>query len=397
MFSYMATTKRFSVLAAAGLIGGMTTAWADTTPVPDFLRHGTTQLDLRLRYERVEQDALADGADALTLRTRLGYSTVPVNGFSGFVEFEHTAALIDDYAPETVGHPVVADPEGSELNRYGLQYAITPGLLVSAGRQRLIYDNARWIGNVGWRQNEQTYDGAFLHAGPFRAVTVDAAYLSNVNTVTLGNIDVRAELLRAHWAPDPRIAATAYGYRIDNGNVALPDLDTYGVRLTGAAALSGTLRLRYAAEFAAQRAELGSDRYDTRYSLAELALERDPLALKLGYELLGSDAGDFALQTPLGTRHAFQGWADAFLQTPDAGLRDAYAGVDAKLAGYRLGATYHRFRADETDDDFGRELDAQLCVPLPYALQVQLKLARYRAGDVGVDADKYWLQIEYHL
>ena len=27
------------------------------------------------------------------------------------------------------------------------------------GRQRLILDNARFIGNVGWRQNEQTYDG----------------------------------------------------------------------------------------------------------------------------------------------------------------------------------------------------------------------------------------------
>ena len=28
------------------------------------------------------------------------------------------------------------------------------------GRQRVIYNNARHIGNVGWRLNEQTFDGA---------------------------------------------------------------------------------------------------------------------------------------------------------------------------------------------------------------------------------------------
>jgi len=396
MFLHMATSKRWSVVAAAGLIGSVTAA-SGAPPAPDFLQGGHTSLDLRLRYEVVDQDSLPEGADALTLRTRLGYSTVPTHGLTGFVEFEHTAALVDRYAPETAGYPVVADPEGSELNRYGLQYAVTPETQLSVGRQRLIYDNARWIGNVGWRQNEQTYDGVFLHAGPYSALTLDAAYVRNVNTVTLDNVDVRAELLRVHWAPDPRLGLTAYGYRIDAEETALPDLQTYGARLTGRTDLGGSFRLRYAAERATQRADLGGQRYDAGYTLAELALERDPLALKLGYEQLGSDGGEFALQTPLGTRHAFQGWADAFLKTPPGGLRDLYVGVDATLPGCRLAAVYHRFRADDTDDDLGREFDAQLGVPLMPSVQAQFKLARFQAGGLGSDTDKYWLQIEYHL
>ncbi|WP_169577661.1 alginate export family protein [Sinimarinibacterium sp. CAU 1509] len=385
------------MLGGAGLLTCAAAAWGEETQVQDFLHGGTTQLDLRLRYESVEQDNLDKEANALTLRTRLGYSTRAVADVTAFVEFEHTAALVDDYAPETAGRPVVADPEGSELNRYGVQYAVTPEILLSAGRQRLIYDNARWIGNVGWRQNEQTFDGVFLHAGMFKTVTIDAAYLSTVNTITLSNVEVRAELLRVHWAIDPKIGLSAYGYWIDNEDPAAADLDTFGLRATGKVGLAPATQLRYSAEMAEQRAVRGSDRFDTRYGLAELALERNPLALKLGYELLGSDAGDFALQTPLGTRHAFQGWADVFLKTPDAGLRDAYVAVDAKLPWCGIGAAYHQFRSDESHDDLGRELDARISVSLPYDVQGQIKLARYRANDYGVDTDKLWLQIEYHL
>jgi hypothetical protein len=36
------------------------------------------------------------------------------------------------------------------------------GLKLKAGRQRIKLDDDRWVGNVGWRQNEQTYDAARL-------------------------------------------------------------------------------------------------------------------------------------------------------------------------------------------------------------------------------------------
>ena len=43
--------------------------------------------------------------------------------------------------------------------------------------------------------------------------------------------------------------------------------------------------------------------------------------MKLGFERLEGN-GTVALQTPLATLHAFNGWADKFLSTPANGLRD---------------------------------------------------------------------------
>jgi hypothetical protein len=39
--------------------------------------------------------------------------------------------------------------------------------------------------------------------------------------------------------------------------------------------------------------------------------------VKVGYELLGSDNGEYGFATPLATLHKFNGWADQFLGTPD--------------------------------------------------------------------------------
>ncbi len=46
--------------------------------------------------------------------------------------------------------------------------------------------------------------------------------------------------------------------------------------------------------------------------------------LGVGYELLGSDDGVAAFQTPLATLHKFNGFADQFLVTPAGGLQDIY-------------------------------------------------------------------------
>src|SRR3546814_12023345 len=56
--------------------------------------------------------------------------------------------------------------------------------------------------------------------------------------------------------------------------------------------------------------------------MADATLDWQTFSLNGNYEVLGSDAGVFAFQTPLATLHKFQGWADLFLTTPSAGVRD---------------------------------------------------------------------------
>ena len=139
-------------------------------------------LEARLRYEGVEQDGLAKDAQALTLRTRLGYETAAWRGFRALVEGENVTALTDDYNSTTnrrTAYPVVSDPEASELNRAQVSWTgETAGAVV--GRQRIILGNARFVGNVGFRQNEQTFDALRVDVQPTKDIALTYAYVDKV-------------------------------------------------------------------------------------------------------------------------------------------------------------------------------------------------------------------------
>ena len=122
---------------------------------------GRYWIDVRLRSESVEQDSILEDASALTSRTRVGYETKNYRGLQFLIEAENISAVRDDYNSTTNGnmqYSVVADPEGTEFNRIYLSYTDIPETSVALGRQKIILDNARFLGNVGWRQNEQTFD-----------------------------------------------------------------------------------------------------------------------------------------------------------------------------------------------------------------------------------------------
>ena len=142
-------------------------------------------IDGRLRYETVDQDNAARNADALTMRLRAG-AEFKMNNLSLLVEAEGTLAMIDDYNDTNVGngvepYSVVADPDNVELNRLQLMYK-QGASAVTLGRQRIILDNARFVGNVGWRQNEQTFDAirGQTKVGP---VSLDATYSIAQHTI----------------------------------------------------------------------------------------------------------------------------------------------------------------------------------------------------------------------
>ncbi|MEQ1439093.1 hypothetical protein AAG565_07000 [Fontimonas sp. SYSU GA230001] len=402
MFMHKSANLSATALAIAaagwGLMAGP--AWADESAdsLAAALAGGITQLDLRLRYERVEQDNALDDADALTLRTRLGYSTRAWNALTAFVEMENVSALVDDYAPENAGYSVVADPEGAEVNQYGLRYNGVPGLAATLGRSKLILDNARWVGNVGWRQNEQTFDGVFLKYTGIPALTGQYAYLSNVNTITGTNVDLDGHLLNLGWALLPQLTLTGYAYLLDYMAAAATDFDTYGLRAAGSAPITDAVKLIYAAEYARQKAETAAADFDADYLLAELGVGFKPVTVTVGYEVLGSDGGAFGLQTPLATKHAFQGWADVFLTTPPTGVRDLYVSASGSAGPVKLAAAYHQFSADETTptlDDYGSEIDLSAGMKLVGKLGGLVKYARYSADDFGVDTDKLWVQLDY--
>tara|TARA_R110000787_G_scaffold97889_6_gene201703 strand:- start:1760 stop:2959 length:1200 start_codon:yes stop_codon:yes gene_type:complete len=360
---------------------------------------GDINLNLRVRYEAVEQDNLLEDADALTIRTLLGYTTQKWNELTAFVEMENVSALMDDYSstPPPTRYSLVPDPDETETNQWGLRFTGIQNLVATLGRSRLVLDNARWVGNVGWRQNEQTYDGVFLKFTPRKSLTAQYAYLSNINNIFSSNVDIDAHLINVQWTVSPLLTLTGYGYLLDFENTTAnsPDADTLGLRLTGGHEFSNGIGMSYVAEFASQEAETPAGGFDADYSLLELAASFKGTKLALAQEVLGSDQGQYAVMTPLATLHAFNGWSDQFLFTPAQGLVDNFVTLSGSLGKTKWLAVYHEYESDQSGLDYGTEWGVVVSRPLPGNLLGGIKYSAYEAEDRPTDTDKLWVWLQW--
>jgi hypothetical protein len=128
----------------------------------------------RLRYEHVTQDAAPLPAHATTARLRVGYETAAYRGVFAGIEGEITReidGLRSDGAIVLTGRPAIPDPDSEVLNTLYAGWSMTgeDGMTAAraiVGRQRLMYDNERWIGAGSFRQNDQTFDAVNVEARP---------------------------------------------------------------------------------------------------------------------------------------------------------------------------------------------------------------------------------------
>ena len=376
-----------TVLSAAIAIGSLVLASsAVAEELSQFISAGKATADLRLRYETNDTDNTLKTADALTLRSRLGLQSGQVSGFSALVEIDDIRALMDNYSPESLGYNLVADPEDTEFNRVQIGWEKDEFSAV-LGRQRILLDNTRFVGNVGWRQNEQTFDAVKLG---YKTPVYQAqyAYINQVNDITFNDVDVSHHLLNVNYSGFKPGSLTGYAYLLKDDATDTSN-DTYGVRFTGKQAVHD-LSVLYTAEYALQK----TANFDASYLALEGGVLVQGVTLALGYESLGSDDGAYGFQTPLATKHAFNGWADKFLNTPNDGLTDTYVKVATAVAGVNLLAFYHDYSAEQGSDDKGREVNVQAGKNFAKYYSVGVKYAAYRKGDNGADTDKAWLWLE---
>ncbi|MED5509067.1 MAG: hypothetical protein VX841_02115 [Pseudomonadota bacterium] len=390
-----------------------TTAQAEDAFI-DALTGGKVSFSARARYENVNQDNALEDADAFTLRTTLGYKTGAFHGFSGFIEFEDVSHLgPDDFnAAGTNGEPgysIVADPEGTEVNQAYLAYDAFDTTF-KFGRQIITYRDApfhRFIGTVGWRQNWQTFDAFSIVNKSLPNTTLSYAYLDKVQTifgedgnlapllVEDGEIEMDSHLFNAQYSGLPIGNLEGYAYLLDYED-SLDDSAysraTYGARLSGAQPLNEAFKVVYTAEYATQDDYADGEMDQQDYYLLELGGKYKGWLLKLSHEVQEGD-GTFSFRTPLGTNHAYQGWADIFLNTPPQGLEDTYVTLVGNVLGAKLVAVYHDFETDEDSLDAGDEFDIMLEKTFKEHYTVGVKYADYNADDEfgGVDTEKFWL------
>ena len=424
--------NRFSLALGATALCGLLSAPAHAASLTEAVLHGTPTLDLRLRYESVEQGNLVKDAYATTLRGAVGYTTKPWQGLDARAELEGVVAANPDLYNSTgngIGNrPVVADPETLGFNQAWLRYTLPNKISLTAGRQRLIFDNARFIGTVGWRQDEQTYDGALLVAPLGKDFVGQLAHIGNVNSFRRygsnlvaacavsgpcsADLSLSGQALNLAYGSSPQLKLVGYSYWLDFGanTAARRDTRTVGLRASGRWPLTAAkdgIGLDYTLE-AAEQERYGDSptSVDAPYRLAELGLSQGVFNGKGGYEVLGGD-GRYGFQTPLASLHAFQGWADLFLATPATGIRDAYVQAGGTVEKIALQVAYHQYRADSQDLDYGEELNVQATRPLlPVSgkpLTLGLKAAFYEAEGFPVaagrpyDTTKLWAWLQYKL
>ncbi|HSX88836.1 MAG TPA: alginate export family protein [Pseudomonas sp.] len=403
---------KLSLLSLAVASSTLSHAVVAEEALSNLFTQGKPLLDVRYRYEHVDQDNALNNANAQTIRTRVGFQSGKWYGLSALIEADNVSRIGDasynSFRNGQTDYSVVADPDGTEINQALLRYDHKYGSAV-LGRQRINLDNQRFVGGVAWRQNEQTYDGVLGQLKPLDGLTLTYAYIDNVNSIfgpgngrfdtaaNQANIEGHSHLLNVQYVLMPELTATAYQYRLGLDNLAAggQSSKTTGLRLNGAVSgVSYVLEYAQQTEYADNPLDLDSD-----YYLAELGYTVKGVTLKGGYEVLGGDEGpgNRAFQTPLATKHAFQGWADIFLLTPPDGIKDAYVGGSAPLFGGTLAAWYHDFRAERDSSQYGEEIDVSYAhaVPGVKGLVGLVKYASYDADDFAVDTDKFWVQLQY--
>ena len=341
--------------------------------------------DIRYRDERVYQDALTGkvtplAADASTVRAKLGYQSGTYHGIAARVSAQTLQTVggggYNSTANGMTAYSTVPDPVTTQLDEAYLSYSGLDKTRFALGRQVISLDNARFIGNVGWRQIEQTFNGVTMVNTSLRDTKITAGELLRANRVfgdysphgsgaLAGKMKMHSPIVNVSYSGWQYARLTGYGYFLNydpETAFTANSTRTEGLRLKGAAP-AGRVKLLYTAEYAGQ-SNYGTNpaSYHVNYDFVEAGVDMGLADFRAGREVLGADGQNHAFQTPLATLHAFNGWAEMFLTKPGQGLKDSYYAAGTKIASARLDAIFHSFRADQptaTIRDFGHEWDFQ--------------------------------------
>lgn len=377
-----------------------TLALADAQELITAINSGKATVDVRLRSERVSDDspAIKNDAHAETIRTVLSYKTADYQGFTGFLQFEDVTNFGEERYNNNTGtgkaaYAVIADPALTQVNQ-----AFIEAYGVKVGRQKIVYDNARFIGDVGWRQNDQTFDAiSYTNKVLVPSTTFSVAYLNKINNISGKILPVSAPLINVRYSKvsgDFGVNASAFYYGIEYDTTPADSFQDLGVKIDGS-----VKDFLYEVSFAQQSAYADGTTVtapDANYHDIQLGYVIGPVTIKAQQEVL--EAG---FKTPLATLHAFNGWADRFLATPAKGLEDTNIKLLAKYWGMNFVVAAHQFKAETDGTKFGTEIDVSVAKNINKNLALLVKAAQY-SGDSAAptaalknDLNKTWLQLAY--
>ena len=407
--AYYASTLLLSLAHYSGSASAVSTTQAieDALNFYHYGNNGAIKFDLNYRWENVDQAAgTPHTANANTARLRIGLLSPQWHALQGYAEYEGNLAMQEDFNSTrngNTGYSTVADPEKSELNQLWISYTGVPDTIIKGGRQRIKLDDDRFIGNVGWRQMETTFDSVLIthNNQQLFGLVINAGYIGNIQTITATTENINAPILNINYKIGDYGNVIGYGYWLDYTEKENYEKSsqTYGIRATccqkDSISLSENFGLLYTAEWSYQSDYgHGATGYQVdRYNLMG-GFTAYNFTLQGAMEQLNGNGVNKTFDTPLGTNHAFQGWADLFLTTPKDGIRDVFGTVSAAYmqGTLNLTAVYHDFTDDTGSVHYGQEIDAQVTKKFGKHYTLLAKYGYYAADQFGTDTQKIWLQ-----
>lgn len=392
-----ATLCTFSLLPAQAAQEEVSTSSSKAVSASD------VSANLRYRIEAVEQDDLPlRTALASTLRSRVSVTSGDWRGWQALLEVDNVAVIGNDRYNSTANgrtqYSVVPDPAGTDVNQGLLRYRTQQGTSITMGRQRVNLLNQRFIGGVGWRQNEQTFDGYRVAHQSKHGWALELSRLHNVNRIFGPRGEAanqRGEFynMLVGYQITPQQRVDGFVHDFDFRDWAVRSSRTYGVSYRATFGPASTQLV-----LAEQESAHGNpDNFRHRYHLLQVSTQIAGVNWQLGQERLAGD-GSSALQTPLATLHGFQGFADTFLVTPEVGVRDTFVSASFEIGTLHTQLKAHSYVADSSGGfTLGHELNATIQQPLSERLQVLYKAAYYEARQHGSDTLKAWFMLSYQM
>lgn len=417
--------------------------------IMDAISMGKPMTSFRLRYENVNQQGNApvlsptrplEDANALTLRSLIGWNTAVFNNFSFTLQLINVSKLDGDFndstptsgaftsgsnQPNKLAYAKVVDPDYTGINQLYVDWSGIQNTNVRLGRQQINLDNVRFIGDIGFRQVMQVFDGISISN---KFIPDTEVYLSHLEAVQQVNTELRTngalDIAHVKYKLTPTESLVGYGYfssfsDLGFGTAWLANATAnqsnqiIGLRLDGAHPIDPDLRVLYTAEFAHQGNYQGGDsRIDANYYKVGGGIGVNNFSIRADQELLGSNNGTYAFQTPFGTNHLFQGWVDKFLTTPKEGLRDSFVTAAYKYSNFVFSGEYHLFNSDadfnkvggDMGNKYGTEVDAAVTYNYSKNISTKIEYGKFSEGDQYLatasrfrDTNKFWLTAMYAL
>lgn len=418
-------TLRIYILAAVAAIYSLPVLAEDVaqaTSLKEALTEGKPNINFKFRYENVNQDGKTETGEAFTLRSLIGYETKPFHGFSVNAEVYGLSPLNDDYNDLKKGsplasrtkYPVIADPEDYDFHQIYLQWQNAENT-VKLGRQGMILDNWRFIGDVRFRQNWQVFNGLSFVNKSLPNTTIALAHYEQVKQITTKIEDGNFEVANIKYAITPTTSLTGYGYLVDwDGKDSVLKQEsksnkTFGLRLDGSQKIDDNWKVLYTAEYAKQDDyKNGDKKIDNDYYRVGAGAGYGDWFLRIDQEKLSGNADGKAFQTPLGTNHLFQGWADVFLVTPNEGIEDTMLIAGGKVMDATIKAEYHLINSDRNfskvgggkGDSYGKELDLGVYHKFTKQISGSVEYANFKEDDQYAagrkrDIEKFWITAIY--